>query len=115
MSDTIEGELHVLQQRVKVLEMDVSKLIRAGGAPGTGACICKASPESVVSNLARMHEKWETNAKSRFPSSAMLDHRCPKHGEKAQPAVWGRHKEKELLVTYAQWSSLGVTHEEPKT
>lgn len=40
------------------------------------------------------------------PVSALLDHRCPEHGEKAQPRVWGRHKELELEVTAWQWQTL---------
>jgi hypothetical protein len=36
----------------------------------------------------------------------LLDHRCPVHGEKAEPAVWGRHKEMELLVPVRTWRIL---------
>jgi hypothetical protein len=43
-----------------------------------------------------------------FPNreNYLLDHRCPQHGEKAQPAVWGRHKDLELIVTIAQYEVL---------
>ena len=36
----------------------------------------------------------------------LLDHRCPLHGEKAEPAVWGRHTEMELLVAARTWRIL---------
>lgn len=94
------------------LEARVAKLERAQGKPGAGVCICKASPEEREANSVRMGTTWAVDSKSRFATSACLDHRCPIHGEKAQPALWGRHKEKELFVTYAQWTSLGITHEE---
>jgi hypothetical protein len=76
----------------------------AEGVSGTGVCVCKSSPEERQKHAERMG----------FTLAAMgmnmvLDHRCPHHGEKAQPALWGRHKEKELVVTPAQWLSLGVT------
>lgn len=44
--------------------------------------------------------------------NSIVDHRCPVHGEKAQPALWGRHKDLTLVVTPAEWDSLGVTAEE---
>jgi hypothetical protein len=43
-----------------------------------------------------------------------LDHRCPLHGEKAQPAVWGRHKELELFVAVRTWEILKVKEIETK-
>lgn len=79
-------------------------------AKGTHTCICPASPEARERGAILSGETWETASKSHFPVTALLDHRCPKHGEKAQPELWGRHKELELHVTYAQWKSLGITH-----
>jgi len=101
----IEEMLDRAVQRIEALELP-------RGEAATGACMCRASPESVEADCARLLETWELRAKSQFPRNAFIDHRCPKHGEKAQPALWGRHKEKELQVTYAQWQSLGVKHEE---
>jgi len=46
-------------------------------------CICKMSPDG---HNAPNQEQF------------LLEHRCPKHGEKAQPNVWGRHKELELYI-----------------
>jgi hypothetical protein len=40
--------------------------------------------------------------------NSVVDHRCPLHGEKAQPGVWGRHKELELVITPAEWDALRV-------
>jgi hypothetical protein len=60
-------------------------------------CICKMSPE----HSARSKDVGLEQL------NMLLDHRCPKHGEKAQPALWGRHKELELLVTPEQWRVLG--------
>lgn len=115
VTNLLDARLRNVEDLALAIAERVRKLEASRGIAGTGACICKASPESVVSELDRMRESWETNSKSRFPKSAWLDHRCPKHGEKAQPTLWGRHKEKELQVTYAQWNSLGVKHEETKT
>jgi hypothetical protein len=76
------------------------------GKPGSGECICDQSPETLRKTC---EERWfEPFEKTR--ANMILDHRCPKHGEKAQPALWGRHKEKTLSVTPAQWLSLGVTY-----
>lgn len=73
------------------------------GIPGTGACICQHGPE----NFYRMwgHAKIEPRE-----GNMIFDHRCAKHGEKAQPALWGRHREKELSVSREQWESLGVEY-----
>lgn len=76
------------------------KITHAVSAPGSAACICKLRPDR---DRNRGDVPDEMNS--------LLDHRCPLHGEKAQPALWGRHKELELLVTPAQWDSLGVTFE----
>lgn len=78
----------------------------AEGTAGTGACICPQSPEQVRRMAALWHETFET-----VKLNILLDHRCPHHGEKAQPALWGRHKEKVLEVKAAEWLSLGITHE----
>ncbi len=80
-------------------------LERFEGSPGTGACICPHSPERVRETADRWNEPFET-----VKLNMLLDHRCPRHGEKVQSAIWGRHKEKELIVTAPQWLSLGVTH-----
>jgi hypothetical protein len=97
-TDLATLDLIELTKRVAALE-------RAAGQKGNGACFCRASPAArwregvrVVEDprLARVH--------------ILLDHRCPHHGEKAQPALWGRHKEKELQVTWPQWDSLGIVY-----
>jgi putative sterol carrier protein len=72
---------------------------------GTGACICRQSPATV-----REAAKHFSMAFELMERDMRLDHRCSHHGEKAQPALWGRHKELELSVTPAQWLSLGVEH-----
>lgn len=76
----------------------------AEGKPGTGVCICPNSPDRVREMAELWHETFET-----IKLSILLDHRCPHHGEKAQPTLWGRHKEKVLEVRAAEWLSLGVT------
>jgi hypothetical protein len=68
---------------------------------GSNSCICQISPE-------RYAERVQQFPDMRDQVNMILDHRCPLHGEKAQTAVWGRHKEPELVVTGNQWSSLGV-------
>lgn len=55
-----------------------------------GDCICRMGPGHTFPNR----------------ENYLLDHRCPQHGEKAQPAVWGRHKDLELIVTIAQYEAL---------
>lgn len=77
--------------------------------PGTGACVCPNSPERVRQMAELWHETFDT-----VKLNIILDHRCAHHGERAQPTLWGRHKEKELVVTAAQWNSLGVTYTEPQ-
>lgn len=78
------------------------------GQPGDGSCICAASPEYQEIASKRMgFTDWV-----RHGGKAILDHRCPKHGEAAQPRIWGRHKERTLPVTAVQWRSLGVTYPE---
>lgn len=86
-------------------ENSVKDFLRAAeGTPGTGICICMIPPEYLHKMAREWHDKFETvNLKM------CLDHRCPEHGEKAQPALWGRHKDMELSVTAQQWLSLGVT------
>ena len=80
----------------------------AKSSPGTGACICGVSPERLQATADRAGCTMDS-----YGSTMILDHRCPHHGEKAQPAVWGRHKEKELIVTPSQWKSLGITYTDP--
>lgn len=76
------------------------------GKPGSGECICDQSPETLRRTC---EERWfEPFGTTR--ANMILDHRCPKHGEKAQPALWGRHKVKTLSVTPTQWLSLGITY-----
>lgn len=72
---------------------------------GTGACVCKYSPERRKADAARMHESFDA-----WNGCMTLDHRCAHHGEKAQAKLWGRHKTVELDVTAAQWLSLGVDY-----
>lgn len=65
-------------------------------------CICKQPPYMVRATAERWGEPFLT-----VKLNIVLDHRCPLHGEKAQPDVWGRHKDLELVVTPMQWDSLG--------
>lgn len=90
-------------KRVALLEEEAVKKRRF---VENAKCICTASPEAREAMSQTSNSSWEVDSKGPFPLMAMLDHRCPKHGEKAQPGVWGRHKEKELLVTYDQWLAL---------
>lgn len=76
----------------------------AKGAPGTGICICGQSPEAIQ----RTADGWGCTFEA-TNRNLILDHRCPHHGEKAQPGLWGRHKEMVLMVRPAEWLSLGVT------
>ena len=64
-------------------------------------CICAITPEQAA------HQQ-EVNPSDTYPMKALLDHRCPEHGEKAQPAVWGRHKELMLPVSVEEWRVLHV-------
>lgn len=98
MSSTHDKRLADLEKRLAALE-------RAKGQQGTGACICKASPESTRKSAER-----SGCTLVEYGINLCIDHRCPHHGEKAQPAVWGRFKDKELFVTPRQWESLGVTY-----
>lgn len=75
------------------------------GTPGTGACICPSSPDRVRHMAELWHETFET-----VKLNILLDHRCGHHGEKAQPGLWGRHKEKVLEVKAAEWLALGITY-----
>lgn len=65
---------------------------------GTKVCICRMRPDRDRTRNGLLVDDL----------NSVLDHRCPSHGEKAQPALWGRHKDLELIVTPAQWESLGV-------
>lgn len=76
------------------------------GKRGTGKCFCRQSPEYLQERAEQHHCTLLA-----LDMNILIDHRCPHHGEKAQPALWGRHKEKELLVSVPQWLSLGVVHE----
>lgn len=73
-------------------------LKRAEGTAGSGVCICGMPPDRDRTRNGVLVDDLNSR----------LDHRCPHHGEKAQPLLWGRHKTHELLVTPAQWDSLGV-------
>lgn len=100
-TDLATLDLAELTKRVAALE-------RQAGQKGTGECICKGSP------AWRWRECYRTVEDPRGGGAKhcnlILDHRCPQHGEKAQPALWGRHKDKELLVTWAEWDSLGICY-----
>lgn len=93
-------------ERLADIEKRLVALERAEGKKGTGACICKASPALQWRSAFRMIE--DPRASKHYP--LMLDHRCAHHGEEAQPKLWGRMKDKELLVTWAQWDSLGIAY-----
>jgi hypothetical protein len=77
------------------------------GKQGTGMCICQNNPD----NFKRM---WGDNPEElhKAPGLMIFDHRCPHHGEKAQPSLWGRHKVLELSLTWEQWESLGVKYDQ---
>lgn len=75
------------------------------GIQGTGACICSIPPKYVLEHRAGL--EW---AKEHI--NLDLDHRCPRHGETAQPGLWGRHKELKLIVSWKEWESLGIDHGE---
>lgn len=98
-TDLAALDLIELTKRVAALE-------RQAGQKGKGTCICKVSP---MYRWRDAHRTVEDPRISRH-SDMFLDHRCPHHGEAAQPALWGRHKEKELQVTWAQWDSLGIAY-----
>jgi hypothetical protein len=74
--------------------------------------VCAVTPEQAK----QMHE---ANPSDRFPVRMLLDHRCPIHGEKAQPNVWGRHKDMILKVSLGEWEVLSTkkedTNEEAET
>jgi hypothetical protein len=76
------------------------------------ACICKLNPEQVEAHAQRMCDAWPPKDERGY--NALLDHRCPVHGEKAQPKVWGRHTTLELIVTPRQWIALAVKVEDEK-
>lgn len=102
MSEKIDrAVLDLLCKRVAKLE--------ASGVRGNGECICQISPEHSQRTMERMLE-WP---KQRFTKNndMLFDHRCPAHGEKAQPAVWGRHKELHLSVSWRVWESVGISYE----
>lgn len=97
-TDPTTLDLIELTKRVAALE-------RQAGQKGSGACVCRASP------AARWREGVRCIEDPRLARvHILLDHRCPHHGEVAQPVLWGRHKEKELQVTWVQWDSLGIAH-----
>lgn len=100
----------VIDDRIAKLEKRLAAFERQVGKPGTGECFCRKSPEWVLKQMERVCEPPEFKYVSH--NDMLLDHRCPVHGEKAQPAVWGRHKDFELSVTFKQWESLSVTYKE---
>lgn len=61
-------------------------------------CICRMRPDR-----ERAHDGYPADK-----LNSIVDHRCPLHGEKAQPNLWGRHKDLELVVTPLEWDTLGV-------
>lgn len=97
-----------IEEQIKDILKRLSALEKPPGKPGTGVCICQQSPDM----LRRMAANWNEPIE-KVNANMLLDHRCAKHGEKAQPTLWGRHKELQLSVTWAQWESLGVTYDEP--
>lgn len=86
---------HVLELQAAIDEL---VLAAVDDIVGTGACICAMPPGNSVHNRAR----------GLGPFNMLLDHRCALHGEKAQPQLWGRHKDLELLITPDQWDALGI-------
>lgn len=81
------------------------------GVPGSGVCVCKFSPEAQEDWARRSgYASWLARDQKEGAGAAELDHRCPRHGNEAQPAVWGRHKTLTLQVTAKEWDSLGVRH-----
>lgn len=108
--DNMQQQLGVLDRTVRALQIRVGKL-EANGVRGTGVCICLKSPEAAQRTMERMLE-WP-DQRYRKSNDMFFDHRCPVHGDKAQPAVWGRHKDLGLTVSWAVWESLGVKYDEP--
>lgn len=100
-----------LRMDLAALTARVVSLERPQGKPGTGACMCKVPPESMTPSWCRELSPYDQR---KHRSNGLVDHRCPKHGETAQPALWGRHRDRELLITPDQWDSLGVTYEKPE-
>lgn len=91
-------------ERAFAMRIDALKL-HFSGKPGSGACICPRSPESLKRDCDAWHETLDATK-----ACIQVDHRCPWHGEKAQPKLWGRHKDKVLVVTGREWLSLGVEY-----
>jgi hypothetical protein len=85
----------------------IRKFVDACGTPGSGACVCQWSPEKARAHCAHLKETFEA-----YEGNLILDHRCDKHGEKAQPKLWGRNKTLELHVTSRQWLALGVEYDD---
>lgn len=103
--DELDRAVTDLRKRVEALE-------RAQGTAGTGECICPISPEASQRTAERMLE-WPY-LRHNDSHDMLFEHRCSVHGEKAQPAVWGRHKELTLSVPWEVWESLGVIREVKK-
>lgn len=103
------AEMININQTGKSYEMLIDDLKRHfGGTPGSGTCICQHSPKMMKRQAELWHEPFE-----QLKGNMVLDHRCPFHGQEAQPKLWGRHKTLELSVSPAQWISLGVEYPEP--
>lgn len=96
-------------ERLADIEKRIAALERGAGKAGNGSCICIASPFQRWREAFRMVEDPRAN-KIEKHYRPILDHRCPHHGEKAQPKLWGRHKEKTLQVSWAEWDSLGICY-----
>lgn len=81
------------------------------GSTGDGCCICAASPDWQEQSAKRMgFDSWLDESKKGRAGEAQLDHRCPWHGEQAQPRLWGRNRTLVLSVSAKQWASLGVVY-----
>lgn len=79
---------------------------------GSGKCICSFSPEKQEKwAKSQGYQGWVDRATKDAAGVATVDHRCPAHGEKAQPALWGRHKQLTLHVTAVEWDSLGIKYD----
>lgn len=108
MSSHAKGTTDLATLDLAELTKRVAALERQAGQKGSGSCFCPASPAQRYKEAFRMID--DPRGKGTRHYAPILDHRCPHHGEAAQPALWGRHKDKELLVTWPQWDSLGICY-----
>lgn len=100
-------------KRLRELEDRVAALEASRGKLGTGVCICGVGPAHIFREAQTYRPQIDTmeRALNVVGRNMGLDHRCPLHGEKAQPALWGRNKDKVLIVEPHEWLSLGIAHE----